>query len=171
MRRRCSMKAVSIRTALRGKRKITASMTYEDFRIACPRLAAFDKGAVTVGRFAAQTPWENHPDGDELLYILAGTLEVILQVNRDRIRVPVRSGSIFIVPRGTWHRQIPRPIATVLTALPTTHGPISWTDDPPLSARNVLGRRTRRRTGARVAAQQHVRPDRGLAFARRGRST
>jgi hypothetical protein len=65
------MTAVGIRTALGGKREITSSMTYEEFRVACPKLAAFDKGAVTVGRFATQSPWENHPDGDELLYIVS----------------------------------------------------------------------------------------------------
>jgi mannose-6-phosphate isomerase-like protein (cupin superfamily) len=140
------MKAVRIRTALRGKRQITSSMTYEEFRVACPKLAAFDKGAVTVGRFATQSPWENHPDGDELLYIVAGKIDVILRPDGRQRRVTVRSGSIFVVPRAVWHRQIPRPVATVLSALPTAHGLTSWADDPPQNARKVRARRTRRRS-------------------------
>src|SRR5205807_10137874 len=72
------MQAQNIRTALRGKPKITGSTTYEMFRAACSQLAAFDKGAVTVGRFATQGPWEFHPDGDELLHFLDGQIQVIL---------------------------------------------------------------------------------------------
>src|SRR5262245_47695886 len=53
-------KAQSIRAALRGKREITSRTTYDQFKIACLRLAAFDRGAVTGGRFATRTPWEKH---------------------------------------------------------------------------------------------------------------
>jgi mannose-6-phosphate isomerase-like protein (cupin superfamily) len=123
-------KAQSIRAALRGKSKITSNTTYEEFRAACPRLAAFDRGVITVGRFGTRTPWENHPDGDEFLHILDGRLDVILLSGDKRLRVPVRGGSIFVVPRGVWHCQVPRPVATVLSALPTTHGPLSWAEDP-----------------------------------------
>ena len=124
------MQAQNIRTALRGKPKITASTTYETFRAACPELAAFDKGAVTVGRFATQGPWEFHPDGDELLHVLDGQIEVILLTDDEPVHVFVRAGSIFIVPARVWHRQVPRPLATLLSALPTQHGPTSWAEDP-----------------------------------------
>jgi hypothetical protein len=69
--RRPTMKAHSIRAALRGKRQITSKMTYKEFRVACPKLASFDAGVITVGRFAAQSPWERRdrghaPDGQRL---------------------------------------------------------------------------------------------------------
>ncbi len=129
-RRATTAKAQSIRAALRGKPKITANTTYEGFRVACPRLAAFDKGAITVGRFATRSPWERHPEGDEFLHILKGEIDVILLSDDKRLRVRVRGGSIFVVPRGVWHCQVPRPVATVLSALPTSHGPLSWAEDP-----------------------------------------
>lgn len=146
MKRRATMtKAQEIRAALRGKPRITASTTYEEFKVACTQLAAFDEGAITVGRFATPTPWEKHPDGDEFLHVLDGRIDVILLRDRSRLRIPVRRGSIFVVPRGVWHRQVPRPAATVPSALPMAHGPLSWADDP------RRGTRTRRRT-----AHEHV---------------
>lgn len=123
-------KAHDVRAALHGKPKITSDTTYEEFKAACLTLSTFDRGAVTLGRFAAQTPWENHPEGDEFLYILNGRIDVILLTDHRRVRIPVKSGSIFVVPRGVWHCQIPRPVASVLSALPTAHGPLSWEKDP-----------------------------------------
>jgi len=128
--RRPTIEPHNIRAALRGKRKITSRMTYKEFRAACPKLASFDGGVITVGRFAAQSPWERHLDGDELLHILDGKIEVTLLTDNGSAHVAVGAGSIFVVPRGVWHRQTPRPVATVLSALPTDHGPVSFADDP-----------------------------------------
>jgi mannose-6-phosphate isomerase-like protein (cupin superfamily) len=112
-------KAYDIRAALRGKPKITSETTYEEFTEAGPTLTRFDKGKVSLGRFATPIPWENHPEGDELLYILDGKIDVILLRGVRPVRVPVKAGSNFLVPKGVWHRQVPRPVASVLSALPT----------------------------------------------------
>jgi mannose-6-phosphate isomerase-like protein (cupin superfamily) len=93
-------------------------------------LTRFDRGQVSLGRFATRTPWEKHPEGDELLYVLDGRIDVVLLSRARPVRVPVHAGSIFLVPKGVWHRQVPRPVASVLSALPTAHGPISWEEDP-----------------------------------------
>ena len=48
--------------------------------------------------------WEMHPEGDELLFLLSGAIEMVLQI-RDRERVvKLRPGAACIVPRGVWHR-------------------------------------------------------------------
>ena len=52
---------------------------------------------------------ELHPDGDELLYVISGHAEVVLddgdleQVGAET-RHAVGPGDAFIVPRGVWHR-------------------------------------------------------------------
>jgi mannose-6-phosphate isomerase-like protein (cupin superfamily) len=52
---------------------------------------------------------ELHPDGDELLYLVSGHVDVILDdgdqdhVGTERV-VSVRAGEAFLVPRGVWHR-------------------------------------------------------------------
>jgi mannose-6-phosphate isomerase-like protein (cupin superfamily) len=53
--------------------------------------------------------WEMHPAGEEVLYLLSGALDLVLQHGNDNPRtVELRSGTAFIVPRGTWHRGIVR---------------------------------------------------------------
>jgi homogentisate 1,2-dioxygenase len=53
---------------------------------------------------------ELHPDGDELLYLVSGRIDVILEdggdedhIGDERV-VPVRAGEAVIVPKGVWHR-------------------------------------------------------------------
>jgi mannose-6-phosphate isomerase-like protein (cupin superfamily) len=51
---------------------------------------------------------EMHPDGDELLYLVSGAVEVILddgdeQTIGNQTTVVLRGGDAFIVPRGVWH--------------------------------------------------------------------
>ena len=52
---------------------------------------------------------EFHPDGDELLYVISGRIDVVLDdgdqetVGTERIE-PVQAGEAFIVPKGVWHR-------------------------------------------------------------------
>ncbi|HEY6420875.1 MAG TPA: cupin domain-containing protein [Candidatus Binataceae bacterium] len=73
---------------------------------------------VTVGSQSADwTAWEMHPAGEEVLYLLSGALDLVLQnQNNDGERaVELRAGRAFIVPRGTWHRGIVRSPYTILS--------------------------------------------------------
>lgn len=52
---------------------------------------------------------ENHPDGDEFLYVVAGTMELIFDDGDEHAvgverKVVLRSGDAYVVPRGVWHR-------------------------------------------------------------------
>lgn len=52
---------------------------------------------------------EVHPDGDELLYVVSGTMEVILDDGDEHTigtetTVELRAGDAHVVPRGVWHR-------------------------------------------------------------------
>ena len=48
--------------------------------------------------------WEMHPDGDEFLYLLSGSLDVELQDEKRCIRLSDMTGCV--VPCGTWHRTV-----------------------------------------------------------------
>lgn len=49
--------------------------------------------------------WERHPHGDELVVLLAGTIELVLEEAAGLRRLPLtRPGSYVRVPRGLWHR-------------------------------------------------------------------
>ena len=78
------------------------------------RLASFNKGMVWVGRYSGESPWERHPDGDEFLYIVDGEVEVVVLTDERPVETTVRVGSIFVVPRGCWHRQLARAAVTQL---------------------------------------------------------
>jgi mannose-6-phosphate isomerase-like protein (cupin superfamily) len=50
------------------------------------------------------TTWEMHPHGEELVYLLAGAVELVLSNDEGENTVHLKSpGSFVIVPRGTWH--------------------------------------------------------------------
>jgi len=122
------MKAHDLRQALEGMASGTVTTAEED-AAAFPRLASFNDGAIYVGRFAGQTPWERHPDADELLYVLDGAVDITLLTERGPALVSVAAGSAFVVPRGLWHRQLARPSVTLLAAVPD-NSEISEADDP-----------------------------------------
>jgi hypothetical protein len=98
------------------------------------RLARFNRGGLFVGRFTGRTPWERHRHGDGLV------LTVLTAPRSARVRL--RAGSVFVVPRGLWHRQHARRRVTLLSATPTPTD-VSFADDP---------RPARRRSAARAVA-------------------
>ena len=48
--------------------------------------------------------WEMHPDTDELFYILEGEFEITLLKNEEAEHFTAPAGSVFVVPRGVWHK-------------------------------------------------------------------
>jgi quercetin dioxygenase-like cupin family protein len=46
---------------------------------------------------------ERHPDGDEILYVVAGAVDVLLETEPAQ-RIALEAGDGLIVPRGVWHR-------------------------------------------------------------------
>lgn len=68
--------------------------------------AQFNTGAFAVfhGSGVDASQWEMHPDTDELLFVLAGTVTVELLTDDQRTLIPLTPGQLVIVPRGAWHR-------------------------------------------------------------------
>ena len=124
------MKAHDLRAALAG---ISAGevMTAEDDAAAFPRLASFNAGAIYVGRFAGETPWERHAEADELLYVLEGAVDITLLTDPGPTQVRVGAGSVFVVPRGLWHRPIQRKRVVMLYVTPGEETEASFEDAPP----------------------------------------
>jgi len=46
---------------------------------------------------------EMHPDGDEIVYVISGKIEVTLELESDQT-VNVEAGEGVIIPRGIWHK-------------------------------------------------------------------
>ncbi|MBM4244023.1 MAG: cupin domain-containing protein [Deltaproteobacteria bacterium] len=80
--------------------------------------------------FCGRTPWERHPDGDELLYVLEGRVEVTVLAEEGPHVEAVPAGSLFVVPRGLWHRQHAEQTVRLLFATAADTTGHSWADDP-----------------------------------------
>jgi mannose-6-phosphate isomerase-like protein (cupin superfamily) len=76
-------------------------------------------GPVRVDGFSVGAPFmtsnaphrgEMHPDGDELLYLISGRIDVIMEEGGDAVTVGVERveslhpGQAILVPQGVWHR-------------------------------------------------------------------
>ncbi len=109
---------------------ITKATTAEEANAAYLHLADLDILSLGVMRFSGPTPWERHPDGDELLYALEGEVEVTTLTGDGPVTRMVRAGEAFVCPRGRWHRQLPKPWVTMLYGTPAKSTEISFDDDP-----------------------------------------
>jgi mannose-6-phosphate isomerase-like protein (cupin superfamily) len=47
--------------------------------------------------------WEMHPAGDELVILLSGAVDLVLEERDGERVVPLRGGQTCIVPQGVWH--------------------------------------------------------------------
>jgi len=64
------------------------------------------QGGRLVGIFHNDTDWrvwEMHPAGDEVVCLLSGAIDVVLENDGAECVVSLQAGSTCIVPRGVWH--------------------------------------------------------------------
>lgn len=69
---------------------------------------------VTTSTFTEDWPsWENHVNGDEIVILLSGRVEFLLELPSGTVRVAIDEPGRYVrVPRNTWH--------TAKTSVPTT---------------------------------------------------
>ncbi len=111
--------------------KIAAQLQAMEFH----QLDTFNQGSSGVfwGEASHWSPWEMHPDCEELLHVIKGeiSLEVLPHEGGTGINHILVTGEFITIPRGCWHRQ--KLLATTqeyyLTPGKTLH---SHSDDPRL---------------------------------------
>jgi mannose-6-phosphate isomerase-like protein (cupin superfamily) len=72
-------------------------------------------GSASIGQ---RSPWERHPEGQELLHVLEGGVEVTLLLDSGPVTTRLDAGSIFVVPTGVWHSHTPLVATIELGATP-----------------------------------------------------
>jgi hypothetical protein len=80
------------------------------------------------------TTWEMHPEGEEVLTLLSGELELIVDEGGQLSTVVMVPGRTFVMPRGAWHRGIVKKPAVMLGLTwgkGTQHRPIDPPGDAP----------------------------------------
>jgi mannose-6-phosphate isomerase-like protein (cupin superfamily) len=109
---------------------IGASTTPEDVRNTHRAFGKLDRYDLSGRRFSGVSPWERHPFDDELLYTQEGEAEITLLTEAGTVSRVLKAGTLFVVPKGTWHRQNAPRGATIWGVTNTAHDEISFEDDP-----------------------------------------
>ncbi len=71
--------------------------------------------------------WERHPAGEEILTVLSGEMELVLDMPGGEQRAVLKAGQTVVVPRGIWHRGIVRQPGQLMFITPgagTDHRPV-----------------------------------------------
>ncbi len=50
--------------------------------------------------------WERHPAGEELIVMLSGAMDIILEEPAGERTVSLAAGQAFLVPKNVWHRGV-----------------------------------------------------------------
>jgi mannose-6-phosphate isomerase-like protein (cupin superfamily) len=111
-------------------RALPVAWTPDVFR----RLVTGDRDRVIGAKHGAEPAdfhadeWEVHPAGDELLYLLTGAIDAVLDEPGGEREVNLRGGQALLVPQGVWHRLILRQPSDLLFITPvsgTRHRPVT----------------------------------------------
>jgi mannose-6-phosphate isomerase-like protein (cupin superfamily) len=62
--------------------------------------------------------WEMHPHGEELLLVLSGALDVVVDFPDGERTIALTAGGACLVPRGIWHRITMRQPSDLLFVTP-----------------------------------------------------
>jgi len=81
-------------------------------------LASLNQCTLGVSRFSTGSHWERHPAADELLHVLEGEVDITTLTDDGPVESFVSAGSVFICPRGLWHRLTPRSPVSLFFATP-----------------------------------------------------
>ena len=113
--------AVDIAAALAGRPVLsgrTANTSEADAEAAFATLSPFRDGGVFAGSFDGVSPWERHPNGDELVHILDGATTLTIIIDDEPRVFEMMGGMLVVVPQGCWHRFESPNGVTVLTMTP-----------------------------------------------------
>jgi mannose-6-phosphate isomerase-like protein (cupin superfamily) len=108
-------------------RALPVAWTPDVFR----RLVTGDRDRVIGAKHGAEPAdfhadeWEVHPAGDELLYLLTGAIDAVLDEPGGEREVNLRGGQALLVPQGVWHRLILRQPSDLLFITPVS-GTLHW---------------------------------------------
>ncbi|RSM73732.1 cupin [Amycolatopsis sp. WAC 01375] len=104
-----SKQPIDLKTALAGFDEIWS-----------PRIVAHvNDYDVRLAKVAGEHVWHVHENTDEFFLVLDGTLDISLRENTGERVVTLPRGSVFVVPRGTFHKPSSVDGASLLLFEPT----------------------------------------------------
>jgi mannose-6-phosphate isomerase-like protein (cupin superfamily) len=88
------------------------------------QLGSFDAATIGIGRYVpGSSPWERHRNGDELLLVTDGEVQIeILDDDGTSHVEQLKEGTLFVVPRGLWHQLTASANVNILYISPSEDG-------------------------------------------------
>ncbi len=74
---------------------------------------------VRIAKVAGEHVWHVHENTDEFFLVLDGTLDIALREDGGERVVTLHRGSVFVVPRGTFHKPSSSDGAAIMVVEPT----------------------------------------------------
>jgi mannose-6-phosphate isomerase-like protein (cupin superfamily) len=83
-------------------------------------LGTLNAASLGIGRYIpGSSPWERHHDGDELLYVVDGEVDVEVLEGHGSFKATLTEGTLFVVPRGRWHQLTARAPVNIMFSSPS----------------------------------------------------
>ena len=101
-------------------------------------LGTFNESSIGIGRYVpGASPWERHNNGDELLYVTDGGVQIeVLEGSGESLVENLLEGSLFVIPRGKWHQLTATDNVTILYISPGENG-VERQSEHPLNDEDV----------------------------------
>lgn len=109
---------------------ITDATTGSDAAATYRSFGSLDGRGIGGRRWRGRSPWERHPDSEELLVPLEGSYEVTLLSEAGEERIEVSAGSLLVVPQGAWHQLFAAETVLSFGVNATGRTDISFANDP-----------------------------------------
>ena len=93
--------------------------TDEESQKSFARLSDYRDGGIFATHFSGSSGWERHPNGDEVVQILAGATRFDIIVEDVLQSLELSAGMMVVVPQGCWHRFESETGVKVMTITPT----------------------------------------------------
>ncbi len=92
-----------------------------DFWARLPGRSELGEGRLlwTTSQVRDSANWEMHPQGEEVIYLLSGEIDLAVLAGDAERAVTLRPNNACVVPRGVWHRFIVQKPASILAITPS----------------------------------------------------
>ena len=110
--------AIDINATLATLNFLEGRTRFSDTKGTFARVAEYRDGAIFTGGFSGVSQWERHPNGDEIVQILKGSVTLTLITAAGEEKLDLKAGMIAIVPQGAWHQFHAPDGVTIMTTTP-----------------------------------------------------
>lgn len=94
-------------------------------------LLPYRDGAVFAAKFSGKSAWERHPQGDEIVQIVAGETKLHLITAEGRETLALKPGMLVVVPQNAWHQfEAPNGVSLITATPQPTEHLYAEVDDP-----------------------------------------